>query len=182
MTTTLSFTYSEKGTIVIDVSHGGIEQGSQFEKFNEKDIVLNIANKIKELNENSDIEIILTRDSGKFVSLEDRTEFINSLKPEFVISIHVNSSKDTSKFGTEIFVSEINKQNEKSNKLAEKIKIAFQSRKTQIKTANFYLLKNVNFPIAFIEIGYLSNENDRALLTNEEGQSNIAKMILNVIK
>jgi N-acetylmuramoyl-L-alanine amidase len=40
----------------------------------------------------------------------------------------------------------------------------------------------VEYPIALIELGYLSNENDRENLTTEKGQSEIAESILSVIK
>lgn len=182
LTITLAFTNVDKRTIVIDVSHGGQDSGVSIEGANEKEITLNIANKIKQLNKNSNIEIVLTRDSDKFMTLIERTEFINKLKPEFVISIHANSSKKETVNGIEIYISDNNKEKEKSKELASKIKTAFNNQKSEIKKANFYLLENVAYPIAILEVGFLTNENDRLQLTSEEGQMKIANTILNMIK
>lgn len=182
LTLTLSFTTTEKRTIVIDVSHGGKDSGKTAHGIHEKEIVLGIATKIKELNKDATINIVLTRDTDTFVTLQERTAFINSLAPEFVISIHVNSYHDETVQGTDIFISDNNSEKEKSNELAIKIKNALQEKNRPIKKANFYLLKNVTYPIVLTEIGFLSNEEDRKKITSEEGQSEIAQAIYNVIR
>lgn len=117
----------------------------------------------------------------KYVALNDRVEFINALKPEMVISLHANFSKDQNLSGTEIYVSDNNKEKEKSNALALNIKKAFDNQTSKIKKEDMYLLKNVNHPIAILEVGYLSNKTDRLLLSSENGQLEIAKKILQVI-
>lgn len=182
LTITLAFTNVDKKTIVIDVSHGGHDNGTTAHGFNEKEIALNIANKIKQLNKNSSIEIILTRDSDKFLSLNERVEQINKLKPDFVISLHANATDDKKESGKEIFVSDKNKQKEKSGNLALELFYSFDDRNVEIKKADFYLLKNVEYPIALLELGYLTNENDREVLITEKGQFELAESILNVIK
>ena len=182
LTITLAFTTVDKKTIVIDVSHGGQDNGATVNGFNEKEIALNIANKIKELNKNSNVEIILTRDSDKFLSLNERAEQINKLKPDFVISLHTNSTNNEKESGKEIFVSDKNKQKEKSGSLALELFYSFNDRNVEIKKADFYLLKNVEYPIVLVELGYLSNEYDREILTTEKGQSELAESILRVIK
>ncbi|MDO3695974.1 N-acetylmuramoyl-L-alanine amidase [Wenyingzhuangia sp. chi5] len=182
LTITMAFTTVEKKTIVIDVSHGGKDPGTSVAGFNEKEIALNIANKIKELNKNSNIEIFLTRSSDDFIALSERTKNINDLKPEFVISLHANSASDNNERGKEIFISDKNNQKEKSGNLALKLFYSFNEQNVKIKKADFYLLKNVKYPIALVELGYLTNENDRKLLTSEKGQTELAKSILSVIK
>ena len=182
LTITMAFTTVEKKTIVIDVSHGGKDPGTSVAGFNEKEIALNIANKIKELNKNSNIEIILTRSSDDFITLSERTKNINDLNPEFVISLHTNSASDNNESGKEIFISDKNNQKEKSGNLALELFYSFNEQNVKIKKADFYLLKNVKCPIALVELGYLTNENDRKLLTSEKGQTELAKSILSVIK
>lgn len=182
LTITFAFTNVDKKTIVIDVSHGGHDNGTTVNGFNEKEIALNIANKIKQLNKNSNVEIILTRDSDMFLSLNERAEQINKLKPEFVISLHANASDDKKESGKVIFVSDKNKQKEKSGDLALKIFYSFNDRNIEIKKADYYLLRKVEYPVALIELGYLTNENDREILTTEKGQSELAESILSVIK
>lgn len=182
LTITLAFTSSDKKIIVIDVSHGGYDNGISIGELNEKEITLNIAKKIKELNKNANVDIILTRDSDKFVSFNKRTKSINKVRPDFVISLHINSNEDKGQNGMEIFVSNKNKQKVKSEKLALDIYNSFDNRNREINKADFYLLKNINYPITLVELGYLTNEKDREYLTSENGQLELATSLLNAIK
>ncbi|MEO1054352.1 MAG: N-acetylmuramoyl-L-alanine amidase [Bacteroidota bacterium] len=182
LTITLAFTNVDKKTIVIDVSHGGHDNGITIDGFSEKEIALNIANKIKASNKNSNVEIILTRDTDQFLSLGDRVKQINELKPDFVISLHANLSDDLNKNGTEIFISDKNNQKEKSGDLALKLLYSFNDGNVTIKKADFFLLKNVECPIALVDLGYLTNKDDLQILTSEKGQTQLAQSILSVIE
>ncbi|TXK73375.1 N-acetylmuramoyl-L-alanine amidase [Mesonia sp. HuA40] len=181
LTLCMAFTGVDKKTVVIDVAHGGQDNGSTIEGFQEKAIALNVANKIKALNRNSAVEIILTREADEFISLRDRAKHINKLQPDMVISLHVNQHTNTNKQGIEIYLSDENKERAKSADLASKLLYGFEDKKVAIKKAGFYLLKQVDYPIALVELGFLSNENDRQLLTSEKGQDELATRILNAI-
>lgn len=173
-----------KKIIIIDIGHGGLDNGNKINEITEKDIALNIANKIKQLYNNPKVAIFLTRDSDEFISLENRVEFINSLNPEYVISLHVNSSKNETDNGFDFFISTENRFKEKSNELSKKIINSLQKSISinEIKNANYFILKNINCPATLIEMGYLTNPNDKKLLTSEKGQIKIATAIVEAIK
>ncbi|WP_107037197.1 N-acetylmuramoyl-L-alanine amidase family protein [Brumimicrobium mesophilum] len=181
LTFTFAFTGANTKIIVIDIGHGEKDSGAQFENISEKDVVLSIAKKIQENHRNNYTKVLLTRSSDAFLSLEDRAKMINKLNPEFVISLHANLHEDESKSGTEIYISENNKEIEKSKQLAQNIAQSFDIANSQIKTANFKILKDVNCPSALVELGFLSNAEDRKMLTSEDGQLDFAKKILKVI-
>ncbi len=181
LTALMSFSNIDKKIIVIDVAHGGKDYGAVVNSFKEKEISLAIAKKIKELNKSADVEIVLTRDSDEFVSLSDRADFINKLNPHYVLSIHVNATTNQNKKGIEIFVSDKNSHNENSEKFAQSLQKSFKNNDIAVKKADFYLLKNVNAPINFLEVGFITNDNDRAYITSETGQTEIAETILNSI-
>ena len=181
LTFCMAFTGVDKKTVVIDVAHGGQDNGSTIEGFQEKEIALKVANKIKALNRNSAVDIILTRESDEFISPIDRAKHINKLQPDMVISLHVNQHTNTNKQGIEIYLSDENKERAKSANLASKLLYGFEDKKVAIKKAGFYLLKQVDYPIALVELGFLSNENDRQILTSEKGQDELATRILNAI-
>ncbi len=173
-----------KKRIVLDIGHGGKDGGVRFHQFTEKKITLSIAKKIKELNKNSKIDILLIRDSDKYISLNDRVKIINSINPEYVISLHVSASKNETHNGFNIFVSSKNKFKEKSDKLATKIVRSLQKDTSTepIEATGFIILKNANCPAILIDMGYLTNLNDRKLLTSEKGQTKIAKAIFEALK
>ncbi len=174
----LSFSFSkEKKVVVIDAGHGGSDLGATRNGISEKEIVLSIAKKIKALNQNQNLEIILTRNDDSYPSLTDRTGKINEVKPDFAISLHINNSprETTVSKGIEVFVQD----NEVSKKLATKFSEKFQDSK--IRTGNLYILRESKTPAILVELGFMNNENERNYLASEKGQTETAEKILSVI-
>lgn len=174
----LSFSFSkEKKVVVIDAGHGGTDLGATRNGISEKEIVLSIAKKIKALNQNQNLEIILTRNDDSYPSLTDRTGKINEVKPDFAISLHINNSprETTDSKGMEVFVQD----NEVSKKLATRFSEKFQDSK--IRTGNLYILRESKTPAILLELGFMNNENERNYLASEKGQSETAEKILSVI-
>jgi len=174
-----------KKTIVIDAGHGGEDTGAQIGAEQEKKIVENIAKKISRLNSKDEIEIILLRNDDSFVELSERVAKINKINPSLVISLHVNSSKNLNQNGVNAYVSKQNGFYEKSKESAENLVDKISSEKLargEVKDANYYVLKNSKCPALLVEIGYLTNENDRNYLVSENGQNEIANKIVEFIK
>ncbi|KFC18892.1 N-acetylmuramoyl-L-alanine amidase [Chryseobacterium sp. FH1] len=174
----LSFTFSkEKKVVVIDAGHGGADMGVNREGFIEKDVVLKVAKKIKELNKNANLEIILTRDDDSFPTLAERTDKINKLKPDFTISLHVNSVfKDKSdKRGAEVYY----KENDASKLIADKLALKFDN--CPVKTAKLHMLRMSDNPAVMLELGFVNNPHEREYIGSEKGQIEMAEKILSVI-
>ena len=180
----LSFVKFEKKEInvVIDAGHGGADFGVQIDDITEKALVESITNKIQELNKDADVKIHLTRADDSFVDLTKRADFINQIKPDLAISLHVNQNKNTDANGYEVYFSDQSVTSEKSKELAQKLAAKFSMNSPLnnrgVKTAPFMVLKKSECPTMLIELGFLSNEKDRNYLTSENGQTEIAKTIL----
>ncbi|RXM52792.1 MULTISPECIES: N-acetylmuramoyl-L-alanine amidase [unclassified Chryseobacterium] len=175
----LSFTPLNKKYIVIDAGHGGNDHGAVYGNFNEKDITLSIAREIQKLNENQDqYEVVLIRSEDTYPSLSERTSQINKLNPEMVISLHVNTSlqQETSMRGTEVYV----QNSEDSKKLAGKIYKKFKVRKIEERN-NLHMLRETKAPAVLVELGFLNNSSDRAYITSENGQKEIAQKFVDII-
>lgn len=171
--------------VVIDAGHGGYDEGIKIDAFTEKAIVSSIAQKIKENNNTKNVIIHLTRIGDDYVSLQDRAKFINELKPDLVLSLHVNAAKNSDISGLEFYVSPKSPRYESSKKIAENLNSRFVTthnlKSRGVKDANFALLRNTNFPSITVELGFLSNENDRKYLTDSNQQEKIATTILELI-
>lgn len=168
----LSFTPVKKKYIVIDAGHGGNDLGATHTNFSEKQIVLDIAEQIHEINESQEkYEVFLTRDSDEYKTLSDRTKKINELSPVMVISLHMNSTPETetSKQGHEIFV----QSSEESKKIAASI--TNKLGKCNITERNLHILRETQAPAVVVELGYLNNTKDRDYLTSKKGQKEIAQ-------
>lgn len=174
----LSFKSVDKKIIIIDAGHGGNDKGATYDGVSEKEIVLAVASNIKQYNSSQDdFEIILTRDSDNSPTLADRTEMINKLNPEMVISLHINTSvvKDSPKKGHEIFT----QNSDASKALAQKISKKLGT--CNIEEKNLHILRESKVPAVLVELGYLNNTEDRKYLTSEAGQKEVAQKFIEII-
>ncbi len=171
--------------IVIDAGHGGKDPGAKIDEELESKIVESIAKKIKALNGSEDLKIILLREDDSFVSLSDRVNKINQINPDLLISLHLNASKNPNEKGVNAFISSQNgfydKSLEKANQLIEEISNNILT-KGGVKDANLYIIKNSKCPAVLLEVGFLSNPNDKAYITSESGKDEIAKNILKLLR
>ncbi|WP_312323644.1 N-acetylmuramoyl-L-alanine amidase [Soonwooa sp.] len=172
----LSFTGLNKKIIIIDAGHGGTDNGATHNDLQEKDIVLNIAKKIKELNKDENIEILLTRDGDSYPSLADRSGYANKVKPDLLISLHMNKAlKNTDKKGAEIYYQD----NENSKNIASQLATSFDNCLT--KHLNLHILRESTSPALLLELGFISNEDDRNYYSSEKGQTETAEKILKFV-
>ncbi|MBS1813456.1 MAG: N-acetylmuramoyl-L-alanine amidase [Acidobacteria bacterium] len=91
--------------IVIDAGHGGHDSGTLgAEGIMEKDVVLDVALRLgRLLQERLGAEVIYTRSDDTFIPLETRTAIANKAQADLFISVHANSSRDSSARGVEVY-------------------------------------------------------------------------------
>jgi len=96
--------FSRVHAIVIDAGHGGKDQGTMAPSgMNEKEIVLDIAKRLRVLLEGSGIKVIMTRDTDQFITLPQRTQIAAQSGADLFISIHVNSNQDKAIHGLLVY-------------------------------------------------------------------------------
>ncbi|MBR1391151.1 MAG: N-acetylmuramoyl-L-alanine amidase [Lachnospiraceae bacterium] len=178
-----------KYLIVLDAGHGGSDPGKigiHGEK--EKDINLQIVEKIKVLLEQNDVTVVLTRDSDvsladagasnqKVCDMRNRVALIEKTQPQLVVSIHQNSYTQESIRGAQCFYYA---QSAEGKQIAE---ILQENMKTYLDPENhreakanesYYLLKKTASPTVIVECGFLSNDAEATLLSSEEYQNQVA--------
>ena len=90
--------------IVIDPGHGGKDPGAIGKTgLYEKHVVLDVSRRIKKELEKNGIDVIMTRDFDKFISLGGRTRIANKNEADFFISIHANANRKHWIRGFEIY-------------------------------------------------------------------------------
>ncbi|WP_294303674.1 N-acetylmuramoyl-L-alanine amidase [uncultured Chryseobacterium sp.] len=106
-----NFIFSQKKFIVVlDAGHGGSDHGANrtyadIGRIAEKDVTLNITLKVGAmLEKNKDFKVIYTRKIDEYPSLSDRTNLANRSKADLFVSIHCNSAKRPTAYGTETYV------------------------------------------------------------------------------
>lgn len=90
--------------IVIDPGHGGHDPGARGKGVSEAELVLDIALRLEQLLEQQEgVDVILTRRSDEFVSLEERTAIANREAADLFLSIHANASPVAQAGGVETY-------------------------------------------------------------------------------
>ncbi len=92
--------------IIIDPGHGGRDYGApgRIKGIHEKKIVLQIAQRLaRKIRKELKCEVIMTRNSDKFLTLEERTAIANTKNADLFISIHTNANRDRRAYGIETY-------------------------------------------------------------------------------
>jgi len=165
--------------IVIDPGHGGSDPGARGTTgVQEKTINLSIAQKLVNLLEEAGAIVILTRNSDQTVINQQRVDLANKAAADLMISIHANSFSNVESNGTETFYCAKNSNNTASRMLALQVQrelvTAIGLRNRGVKTSSFFVLNKVNLPAALVEVAFLSNPLEEAILLDPEAQNKIA--------
>lgn len=106
-------------TVMIDAGHGGKDPGaiSANKKIFEKDITLKVALLVGEeiKRKHPEVNVIYTRKTDKFVSLNDRARMANKADADLFISIHTNAAKNRSAKGAETYILGIEEERTERN-------------------------------------------------------------------
>ena len=91
-------------TIIIDPGHGGRDPGAMHNGVVERDVNLDVAQRLEKILEKLGYKVLLTRSGNKGISLADRVNFSRRNKGDLFISIHVNAAENTSISGLETYI------------------------------------------------------------------------------
>lgn len=180
-------------TIYLDPGHGGRDSGATYKDIYEKDINLIMCKKIEQyliskgatvyLTRESDIDLSTTSVNKKRSDLTNRAKLINKSKADIYISIHLNYITNSQWKGLQIFYNNKNEKNKIiANQLTSYLKETSSNIREPKKENIYYMYKQITVPGVLIELGFLSNPNDRYRLTREEYQDKLAISISDAIE
>jgi N-acetylmuramoyl-L-alanine amidase len=155
--------------IFIDAGHGGTDSGAVGKSSMEKDINLKIALKLQDKLSRSGIDIIMTRNSDVYVSLQKRCDMANNNNVDLYVEIHMNCFSDPAAKGTEVFCYTKNSvgKDYAQKVLNELLKIGWYNR--GVKDGDWlYVIKHTAMTAILIETCFISNPNDMALYNPEK--------------
>lgn len=176
--------------IYLDPGHGGIDPGAVYKDIEEADINLKIAEKTAKLLEQYGAIVYLTRYGDYDLSvpntinrkrsdLSRRGNIINRSNCDLYLSIHLNAESSSTWKGAQMFYDNVNPNNEIIAKIfQEEFKNSLNTKREYKQKENLYLSRRVERPGILIEAGFITNPNERYLLTTEAYQQKIAAIIL----
>jgi N-acetylmuramoyl-L-alanine amidase len=182
---------SGKIKVILDPGHGGYDTGASYGDIYEKDIVLNIANKVGEILEENDIEVIYTRSDDSALGdyekedLRNRVSISNSTNAEYFVSFHINDYDEDTYGYEEVYGFEVwtNYNDAKSLNLGESIEENLEAldytewRPMLDGSEALYIIRENENPSVLIEFGFMSNYNDRMYFTDEDNQELLARAV-----
>ena len=165
-----------KGKVVLDAGHGGSDYGAIREGINEKDITLDVTQRVASILKSKGYKVALTRSDDTFVSLQDRVEFSENEAPDIFVSIHVNSAVATEPKGIETHY-----YHDYSNELAKTVHShlmkEIDTKDRGLVKSKFYVINHTTVPAILVEMGFISNEEERAELISDKRKQKTAKAI-----
>ena len=177
--------------IYIDPGHGGTDPGAIYNDLYESNLNLQISLKIQtELEKNGAI-VYLTRYGDYDLSVKNainrkrsdlsrRANIINDSNADVYLSIHLNSDVSSTWQGSQAFYDTVNDKNEILAKIMqEQFKIDLNTNREYKQINDHYLYQRVKVPGVLLEVGFISNANERYLLKQDSYQEKIAISIKN---
>ncbi|MGG2084540.1 N-acetylmuramoyl-L-alanine amidase [Lysinibacillus pakistanensis] len=158
--------------IIIDPGHGGTDSGNTFGTIYEKDVVLKVSKLVERKLAAAGANVLMTRTDDVYPTLPDRVDFTNANYGEIFVSIHANSVlNNTTANGTETFYAMTSGDKQESIDLAtfvnNQIVNDLKMRNRGVKNEQFYVIRNTIIPAILVELGFLTNSEDRAKLTDD---------------
>ena len=168
--------------VVIDAGHGGRDPGAICEGVHEADVNLEVANRVADLIEADErFDIRMTRTLDIYVTLESRIAVANDANAALYLSIQSNACADyPDATGVVTLVSDTLDADAPSWQFAEFLQDAVTdataARDRGVRAQELYL-HAAEMPAALIEVGFLTNDHERAQLSDSDYQQTVAQGI-----
>jgi N-acetylmuramoyl-L-alanine amidase len=187
-------------SVVLDPGHGGFDNGAMSIWGCEKNYALDVALRARPLLEAQGLRVYMTRSTDEFIPLEDRVRFANMHPSALFIAIHFNSGGDANGIETYTLaprgVPSMAAEGPMLSDLrpnpgnicdAENMALAcathaslishLQMYDRGIKRARFVVIRDITIPGVLIEGGFLSNQEDAAMIANADYRQREAQCI-----
>jgi len=168
--------------VVIDPGHGGIDSGAiGITGLLEKELTLDVGERLQKMLEDAGATVIMTREGDRSTSNRTRVEVANDAKADVFVSIHANAYSNPDSNGTETFYCSQNSNRDFSKYLAQQLQRELITelglRDRGVKTRSFYVLKETEMPSALVELAFLTNKDEEALLKKPETRAASAEAL-----
>lgn len=179
--------------IYLDAGHGGADPGAIYKDIYEKDITLQITKKLQLLLEQKGAIVYMTREADydlaaphalerKRSDLSKRTNLINISNCDMYLSIHLNASNSVSWRGAQVFYNKVNPENIVLGRVIQKYFNKYLNSHREVKEINgLYMYRNIKKVGLLLEVGFISNTNERYILRKDYYQQRIANTITNAV-
>lgn len=144
--------------VVLDPGHGGRDPGSRWYGMAEKELTLDLCQRIAKILKSKGVEIVLTRTEDVYVSLEDRANAANRTPGSLFVSVHFNAHTDRSIKGMESFYWPGSKNGRRlASYIQSELGGRIASRNRGFKPSRLKVLEKTEGTATLVECGFISN-------------------------
>ena len=172
--------------VCLDPGHGGRDPGACYGKVRESEIALRFAQRLGHYIRANGGRTAFTREDDRFVSLFNRGQVAKLAKADLFVSIHCNAASTSAARGCEAFYAAPDKNPTRSiawarvslHTIAGICAIPIRGVKpdnaSQHKSLTVLRSTYSSMPAILLELGFLTNNYDRAAITNTRNLENLA--------
>lgn len=173
---------SHSRTIAIDPGHGGSDPGASANGLIEKEVVLDVSLKIRDYLKDTGIDVVMTRQSDWYPSLDGRVAIAQKGNADAFVSVHANAfMKSANGVETFYYAAGMTDREKQSLKLAtfinDRLHPAMDMNNRGVKNAGYRVIKATTLPAALTEIGFLTNDQDSKKLKTQHYREQAAQAI-----
>jgi len=171
--------------ILLDAGHGGTETGAiSYNGIPEKQINLVITLECGRILKQNGIDVRYTRTQDTTIALSARTNFANSIKADYYISIHNNAFNKEARGIETIFSIYGGKGEQLAHKIADNlhkdtgnaIRRIFNRKGTDGRDY-YHVIRETNMPAVIVECAFIDNQLDYSLIDTEAEQKAYGRSI-----
>jgi N-acetylmuramoyl-L-alanine amidase len=183
-------------TVVIDPGHGGQDSGASSHNLTEKVVTLDLGVRLAQELQKFGLKTLLTRDADTYVSLADRVIFADTVRNAIFVSLHCNFTSDPAARGIEIYrcsqksgtgntfvkfgdlEEPLNRTEERlAQCIGDSVIQTIHAELRGAKTANFFVVRNLNYPAVLVESGFLTNAEEARHLASTAYRQQLAESL-----
>jgi N-acetylmuramoyl-L-alanine amidase len=169
--------------VAIDAGHGGAQEGATglTSQAKEKDYTLKIARQVESYLKKKGFSTFMTRTQDTDITMIDRTMLLRAQAPDFLISIHLNSSGNPQVQGVSTYYRYIGFRPLTEFILNRMLQLGLANF-GNVGSFNFSLSGPTEFPNCLVEVAFLSNAEDEKKILDEHFHREVAKKIYKGIR
>ncbi|MBE0598330.1 MAG: N-acetylmuramoyl-L-alanine amidase [Desulfuromonadales bacterium] len=177
---------SKAFTVMIDPGHGGADPGATANHPVEAAINLAVARRLREVLEAEGHAVVLTRHADVTRSLGERVRLEHQERPDLFLSLHCNAAANVAASGIEVWTSPGDSPADPAaTAIFRAVCQAFPERRVRTdysdgdpdKEARFHVLVKTLGPAVLLEMGFVTNDEERAWLLKPSVQRRMAMAI-----
>ena len=163
--------------VVLDAGHGGYDVGAMHGQVLEKELTLKLTNQIANQLSELGVTVVKTRPTDEFISLDRRVELTREAKPDLFVSIHCNALNANDVIaGIETYYY-TPQSLELAKVMHRELVNSTGANDRRVRKARFVVIRETLIPSVLLELGFLTNPQERAQLVSPSYQQKLVNAV-----